>query len=181
MGLTATIYNFDIDLADTDRGVYETVAIRAARHPSETEEYLLARVLAYGLEFGDGIQFSRGLSDPEEPTISIRDATGAIRVWIDIGAPDAARLHKASKAAPRVAVYMHKDPTQFLSRLKGQRIHRVEALELWAFDRALLAALVARLERRMAFGLSVTDRELYVAIGSDTLSGKVVRHSLAGD
>jgi uncharacterized protein YaeQ len=179
VALTATIYSFDIDLADADRGVYESLALRVARHPSESEEYLLTRVLAYALEFGEGIQFSRGLSSPDEPAISIRDRTGALRSWIEIGSPDAARLHKASKASPRVAVYMHKDPGQFLARLGGERIHRAEAVELWAMDRGLLAALAARLDRRMAFTLSVTDRELYLAVGSDTLTGAVVRHRLA--
>jgi len=83
-------------------------------------------------------------------------------------------LHKASKSAPRVAVYVHKDPTQFLRQLEGERIHRAEALELYAIDRGLVAALVARLERRVAFSVSVTDRELFVSIGRDTLTGAVV-------
>ena len=175
MALTATIYNFDIELADTDRQVYESLALRVARHPSESEEYLVARLLAYLLEFAEGIEFSRGVSDPEEPAIAIRDLTGAIHTWIDIGTPDAARLHKASKAARRVAVYTHKDPAQFLKNLAGERIHRAEALELYAVDRALVGALVERLERRVAFSLSVTDRELYLSIGRDNLTGKVVR------
>ncbi len=178
MALTATIHQFDIDLADADRHVYETLALRVPRHPSESEEYLLARVLAYALEYAEGIAFSRGLSEPDEPSLSIRDATGVLRVWIDIGTPDAERLHKASKAAPRVAVYMHKEPAQFLARLAGARIHRAEAVELLALDRTLLGALVARLDRRMAFSLSVMDQELYVAIGDVTLSGVVTRHRL---
>lgn len=179
MALTATIYNFDIDLADADRGVYESLALRVARHPSESEEYLLTRTLAYALEFAEGIQFSRGISDPDAPTISIRDLTGNLRSWIEIGSPDAARLHKASKASPRVAIYTHKDPKQFLDRLARERIHRAEALEVWSVDRNLLAKLVARLERRMAFSLSVSDRELYLAIGSEALTGKVTRHSVS--
>jgi uncharacterized protein YaeQ len=175
MALTATIYNFDVDVADADRHVYESLALRVARHPSESEEYLVARVLAYLLERADGIAFSRGVSDPDEPAIAIRDLTGGLRTWIDVGTPDAARLHKASKAAARVVVYTHKDPAQFLKHLAGERIHRGEALELYAIDRQLIAALVARLERRVAFSLSVTDRELYVSIGADTLTGRVVR------
>lgn len=175
MALTATIYNFDIELVDNDRHVYESLALRVARHPSESEEYLVARLLAYLLEFAEGIEFSRGVSDPEEPTIAVRDLTGSIKTWIDIGTPDAARLHKASKAASRVAVYTHKDPTQFLKQLAGERIHRAEALELYALDRAMVSALVARLERRLAFSLSVTDRELYLSIGADNLTGAVVR------
>ena len=114
MALGATIYNFDVDLADSDRQVYESLALKIARHPSESEEYLVARLLAYLLEYAEGIEFSRGVSDPDEPAIALRDLTGAIKVWIDIGAPDAARLHKASKAADRVVVYTHKSPTQFL-------------------------------------------------------------------
>jgi uncharacterized protein YaeQ len=175
MALGATLYNFDIELADNDRQVYESLALRVAQHPSESDEYLMARVLAYLLEFADGIEFSRGVSEPDEPTIAVRDRTGAITAWIDIGTPDAERLHKASKTASRVAVYTHIDPAQFLKQLAGRRIHRAEALELYALDRALVGALVERLERRMAFSVSITDRELYLSIGADTLTGAVVR------
>jgi uncharacterized protein YaeQ len=178
VALTSTIHHFDIDLADSDRRVYETLALRVARHPSESEDYLLTRVLAYALEYEEGIEFSRGLSDPEEPAISVRDATGTLRTWVDIGSPDAARLHKASKASPRVAVYMHKDPAQYLARLNGTRIHRSDALELWAVDRAVLSVLVAQLNRRVAFSLAVTERELFVAIGSTTITGALTRHAL---
>jgi len=175
LALTATIYNIEIDLADSDRHVYETLALRVARHPSESEDYLVTRVLAYALEFVEGIEFSRGISDPEEPTIAIRDLTGAIKAWIEIGTPDAARLHKASKAAGRVVVYTHKDPDQFLRQLEGKKIFRADALELHAIDRGLVAALASRLERRVAFSLSITDRELYISIGADTLTGAVTR------
>ncbi|HEY1911950.1 MAG TPA: YaeQ family protein [Vicinamibacterales bacterium] len=173
MSLTATIYNFDIELADADRQVYESLALRVARHPSESEEYLVTRLLAYLLEYAEGIEFSRGVSDPDEPTIAIRDLTGAIVSWIDIGTPDAARLHRASKAARRVAVYTHKEPTQYLKQLAGEKIHRADDLELYAIDRPLIDALVARLERRVEFSVSVTDRELYLSIGSDNLTGRV--------
>jgi uncharacterized protein YaeQ len=175
MALGATLYNFDIELADGDRHVYESLALRVAQHPSESEEHLIARVLAYLLEFAEGIEFSRGVADPDRPTVAIRDRTGAITAWIDVGTPDAARLHKASKAAGRVAVYVHKEPTQFLKQLANERIHRAEALELYAIDRALVGALVARLERRVAFSVSITDRELYISIGAETLTGAVVR------
>ncbi len=179
MALSATVYTLDIDLSDSDRGVYETLALRVARHPSESDDYLVARVLAYCLEYTEGIAFSRGgLSDADEPAISIRDLTGALRAWIDIGTPDAARLHKACKLAPRVAVYTHKDPTQFLKSLSGERIHRAETLELYALDRALVSSIVAKLERRMAFALSINERELYVSIGDDTLTGIVRRSAM---
>ena len=179
MALTATIYNFDIDLADNDRGVYETLALRVARHPSESEEYMLTRVLAYLLEYTEGIAFSSGgLSSADEPAITIADLTGALRAWIEIGTPDADRLHRASKAAPRVAVYVHRDPTQFIQRLSGERIHRVDALEIWAMDRGLLGALTSRLDRRMNFSLSVSERDLMVSLGTDSFSGPLTRLSL---
>ena len=104
MALSSTIHNFEIDLADSDRHLYESLALRVARHPSESEQHLVARVLAYALEFTEGIAFSRGVSEPEEPTISIRDLTGAVQAWIEVGVPDAARLHKACKAGPPGAV-----------------------------------------------------------------------------
>lgn len=176
MALTATIHAFDVELADSDRRVYESLALRVARHPSESEEYLVARTVAYLLEYREGIEFSRGgISDPEDPAIAVRDLTGAITAWIDVGTPDAARLHKASKAAGRVAVYTHKDPEQYLRQLRGGRIHRAGELEIYAIDRALVAALAARLDRRVAFSLTVADRELYVSIGSDTITGTVTR------
>lgn len=178
MAIAATIYNIDIDVADADRQVHETLALRIARHPSESEAYLIARVLAYAMEHTEGIAFSRGVSEPDEPAIVVRDLTGTIRSWIEIGSPDAARLHKAAKAAPRVAVYTHKDPTQLLRNLSGERIHRASDIELYAFDRALIRELAVRLDRRMAFSLSINERELYISIGADTLTGAVVRHSI---
>ena len=175
MALGATIYNFDIDLSDTNRNIYESLSLRLARHPSESEEYLVTRLLAYLLEFAEGIEFSRGVSDPDAPAIAVRDLTGVTKTWIDIGTPDASRLHKASKAASRVVVYTHKDPAQFLKQLAGERIHKSEALELYAFDRALVAALVARLERRVAFSLSVNDQDLFLSIGAENFAGTVQR------
>lgn len=175
MAQTSTIYNFDIDLADSDRGVYEHLELRVARHPSESEEYLITRLLAYCLEYTEGIAFSKGISDPDEPAIAVRDLTGAICVWIEIGAPDAARVHKAGKAAGRVAVYTHKDPTQMLKLWANERIHRIEDLELYRIDRALLDAMVAALDRRMALSMSVNDRDLYIAMGDQVIEGRVAR------
>jgi uncharacterized protein YaeQ len=178
VALTATIYNFEIDLADSDRGVYETITLRVAQHPSESDEYLIGRVLAYLLEYREGIDFSRGVSDPEEPMIAIRDLTGRIQSWIDIGTPDGARLHKASKATERVVVYCHKDPGQWLKQLADAKIHRAATLELYAIDRTLVADLVARMDRRMSFAVSISGRELFVAIGTDNLAGHVAPLSL---
>jgi uncharacterized protein YaeQ len=178
MALTSTIYTFDVALNDVNRGVYEQLSLKVACHPSETEEYLATRVLAYCLEYAEGIAFSKGLSEPDEPAISVRDLTGALRSWIEIGSPDAARLHKASKAAPRVAVYTHKEPRLFLRAYEGERIHRAEALELYAVDRELLAEVVQRLDRRVKFSLTATEGELFLDFGGDSVSGTIERLTL---
>jgi len=175
MALSATIYNLEVQLADTDRGVYETLAFKVAQQPSESDEHMMARVLAYCLEYTEGIAFSKGIAEPDEPALFVRDLTGALRVWIDIGSPDAARLHKASKAAPRVVVYTHKDPSQLVRALDGERIHRSDELELYALDRVLVDALVAHRERRTSFDLTVTERHLYVSLNGETLEGIVGR------
>jgi uncharacterized protein YaeQ len=172
---TASIYNFDVELSDVDRQVYESLHLRVAQHPSETEPFLLARVLAYCLEYTEGITFGHGLAEPGAPAIAVRDLTGALRVWIDIGAPDAQRLHKASKLAPRVVVYTHKDPALLVRQLAGERIHRAEALELYGLDRRFLDDLSTHLGRRTAFALTVTERELYLTVGAVTLTTRVDR------
>ena len=138
MALGATIHNFDIELADSDRQVYESLALRVARHPSESEEYLVARLLAYCSSSRRASSFRAG--SPTRMSRRSPFATSPVRFVraIDIGSPDAARLHRASKAAGRVAVYTHKEPTQFLKQLAGEKIHNAEALELYTLDRALV-------------------------------------------
>ena len=177
MALSSTVHSFEITLNDADRGVYESLEFRVARHPSETAEYLLTRVLAYCLEYTEGLAFSKGgLSDADAPALAIRDLTGALKSWIEIGTPEAARLHKAAKAAPRVAVYSQKDVSAFLERLASEGVYRADKIEVYALDQLFLAALVARLERRMRFDLAVSDRQLYLSLGEETLTGAVVAH-----
>ena len=178
MALSSTVYTFDIALNDVDRGVYEQLNLKAACHPSETPEYFLTRILAYCLEYQEGIGFSKGLSEPDEPALSIRDLTGALKAWIEIGSPDAARLHFASKACARVVVYTHKDPRTLLRGYEGQKIHRPDRIAFYSIDRELLAALVEQLDRRVAIQLSVTDRQLFIDIGGESVNGAVERHSI---
>lgn len=179
MALTSTLFTFDVALSDVDRGVYESFVIKAACHPSETPEYLLTRVLAYCLEYREGITFAKGgVSDPDDPALMVKDLTGAWVSWIEIGSPDAARLHKAAKASPRVAVYTHKDPRIVLRAFEGQKIHKAEAISVFAVDRDLLTALAEVLDRRMMWAVTVTEGELFVTIGDDTYTGRVERHAL---
>lgn len=178
MALSSTMYSLNVELAHVDRGVYESLDFRMAMHPSESPEYFVARLLAYCLEYQEGIGFSRGVSDPDDPTISVRDLTGTITTWVEIGLPDAVRLHKASKSAPRVAVYTHRDPTVWLRQIAGERIHRVELIAGYVLDRELIGALVERLDRRMRFSLSVTDGTLFLDLDGQTLTGLVTPLSL---
>jgi uncharacterized protein YaeQ len=181
MALNATIYVFDIDLADADRHVYQSLNLRVACHPSEAPDFLATRVLAYCREYAPGIGFSAGLSTPEDPAIHVRDATGALLAWIDIGVPDAARVHRASKAAPRVAVYTHKPADQLRRALAGERIHRSDALTLVEVDRTLLSQWTELLERRMKLSLSFSGGEIYLALAHRTLTGTLRPISLEDD
>lgn len=174
----AVVQQFKVGLSHVDRGVYETLELRVARHPSESESFLCARVLAFALEQQAGLAFSKGLSDPDQPALEVRDLTGRLLAWIEVGVPDAARLHRANKAAPRVVVYTHQDAVRYWGSLAGERIHRAGALELYGFDRALIAALVARLERRTEFELSVSDGVLYLTLGGEVFTGALRTHRL---
>jgi len=180
LALGATIHQFSVQLSHVDRAVYESLDLRVARHPSESEAFLCARLLAFCLEHREGLAFSKGLAEPDRPALEVRDRTGALEAWIEIGAPEAARLHRAAKAAPRVAVYTHHDAERYWDALAAERIHRADSIELYGLDRALVAALVRRLERRMKLELSVTNGMLYLTIGEELISGALATHRLAG-
>jgi uncharacterized protein YaeQ len=164
MALTATIYNLDVELADMDRGVYETLRLRVARQPSETAEYMLTRVLAYCLEFTEGIALTEGVASGDEPAVLVRDLTGRVTGWIEVGMPDAARVHRGSKLAGRAAVYTHRDPAQLLAQWAGERIHNAGDIPVFAFDRGQIEEIAGRLDRRSTLSLSVTERQIYVEL-----------------
>lgn len=178
MAAGAVVHTFTGSLADVDRGVYDELSLRVARHPSETDAYMLTRVLAYCLEHTEGIAFSEGLSSTDEPAIIVRDATGLLRAWIEIGAPDVERLHHGSKQAERTVVYTHRDPAKVLALWAGKRIHRAEHIALYSFDPGFIDAAVAVLERRNDITVSVTEGQLYLDLNGVTLSSAVHEHRL---
>ena len=179
MALTATMYHFQITLSDVDRGVYEVLDLRVARHPSETMRYLVTRTLAYCLSYEDGIAFSKaGLSSVEEAPLSVRDATGVLRAWIDIGSPSAERLHKASKAAGKVLLFTHVELPLLLREASARAIHHVEQIEVYRFEAEFLDALDQKLEKNSKFEVVRTDGQLYVTIGGNTLNGTITPCSL---
>src|SRR3954471_15035564 len=171
MALTATMHHFQITLSDVDRSVYESLDLRVARHPSETLRYLVTRTLAYCLSYEEGIAFSKGgLSSAEEAPVSVRDATGVLRAWIDVGAPSADRLHKASKAAAHVVLYTHVELPLLLREASSRVIHRVEQIEVFRLQADFLDALGGRLEKNSKFELVRNDGQLYVTFGAEQLS-----------
>jgi uncharacterized protein YaeQ len=179
MALTATIHRFEVTLSDVDRGVYESLDLRVARHPSESPRYLMTRLLGYCLSYEEGMAFSKGgLSSSEEPPLAVRDRTGQLLVWIEVGSPSAERLHKASKAAGRVVLYTHADAGQLRKEASTRAIHRVEAIDVRRFDPALLDALAGAIDRHTKVEIVRTDGRLYMTIGSKVIEGDVEQVTL---
>jgi uncharacterized protein YaeQ len=179
MAAGAVMYNFAIQLADVDRGVYEDITLRAARHPSETDAFMMTRVLAYCLEYVEGISFSEGISSTAtEPAVLVRDLTGRLTTWIEVGAPDAERLHFGSRLADRTTVYTHRNPEKVIAAWSGKRVHQLERITVQSFDQGFLDAAVAVLERRNTLTVSVVEGQLYLEFNGVTLSSDIHVHQL---
>lgn len=178
MALPSTLFRFRIDLSDVDRGVYERLDFRVAMHPSEIPVYLVTRVLAYALNFQDGLEFHPGgLSDPEEPCLRITDPRGGFLLWIEIGSPSAKKLHKAAKIAETVRVYTYKNPQNLLNEIASERVHRADELEVYSLHPKFLEDLAARLERDNEWTLIHTEGALSLDIDGRSLSGELLRHA----
>jgi len=173
----ATARRFQIQLSNVDHAVYTTLDLRVAQHPSETQRYLLTRVLAFcylsNADTESELQFSKGgLSSPEDAALARTSLDGRLLVWCDIGTPSAERVHKASKAAPRVVVFTHNDPKLLSERLRKAHIHRKEQLELWGLEPQFLDALaLATNTRTSEFELTIAEGQLYLNVAGDSLSG----------
>jgi len=170
MALTATMYRFAIQLSDVDRGVYETLDLHVARQPSETAEYMLTRVLAWCLEYTDGIALTEGVASGDEPAVLVRDLTGRITAWIEVGAPDADRLHRGSKLAGRVAVYTHRDPAMVMGQLAGKKIHGATEIPIYTFGRGFIERVAEILPRRASLSLTITERQLYLDVDDQSFT-----------
>lgn len=179
MALRATLYTVAVQLADVDRGVYQELELRVARHPSETAEFMVTRLLAYCLEYEEGIVFSDGgVSSTDEPAVLVRDLTGRLTAWIEVGAPDADRVHRGSKLADRIAIYTHRDPAKVLAQLTGKRIHRAEQIPVYGIERDVVDAAVAALDRRNTATVSVTERQLYLDLNGTALSTPITEYRI---
>lgn len=168
MALRATIYKADLQIADMDRHVYGDHALTIACHPSETEERMMVRVLAYGLYAQDGIAFTRGLSEVDEPDVWAKNLAGEITLWIDLGQPDEARIRRACSRAEQVVVLCYSASCdiwwkQIASKLT--RFANLTVLQLPADTSQALAALAAR---SMRLQCMVQDGEIW--FNSETAS-----------
>lgn len=179
MALTATIYNFNTELSDIDRGVYETLALRMARQPSETMEYMLTRWLAYCLEYTEGIAFTEGVASGDDPAVLVRDLTGRLKTWIEVGMPAADRIHRASKKADRVAIYTHRTIGQVMAQLNGQNIHRAADIPVFEFGAGFIDDVAAALDRRAALSISVTERQVYLDVDGRSFHTEIIEHRLS--
>jgi uncharacterized protein YaeQ len=171
-----TLHHVEIELSDVDRGVYEHLDVRVARHPSESARYLATRLLAYALSYEEGIAFSKGgVSSADEPPVSVRDATGVLRAWVDVGSPTAARLHKATKLAERVMLFTCAD----VSYLEREAIHRKEEIAVFVLDPRFVDELAERLDRRTRLELVRNDGRLYVTTVGTIFEGVIVAKQLS--
>jgi uncharacterized protein YaeQ len=172
-----TLYRFHINLSDVDQGVYKTFDLRMAMHPSESNAYLLTRLIAYVLNDMEFLEFSpEGLSDPDAPAVRAANPNGEIRLWIEIGNPSARKLHKAAKAAKQVMVYTYKDPEPLLKDIRENKVFHAETIGIWSIDPKFLETLAKRLERTNTWGIILHEGTLNVSIGDVSEVTDLVKH-----
>jgi uncharacterized protein YaeQ len=178
MAPSATIYHLKIDLSDVTRGVYESLDLRIARHPSETMRYLLTRVIAYCLCYEEGITFTKGLANSDEPAIWVRDLQNNLQAWIEVGSPSADRLHKARKGCNRVIVFTQHDPALLKKTATERDIHQVASIEAFALSPEFLDELDTGTNRNTEWVMVHNDGDLLITIGDDGYSGTVEKVAL---
>lgn len=170
MALPSTIYRVNISLSDIDRGVYEALQVTVARHPSETGERLVARLLAFALFYEPEVTFTRGVGAGDEPDLWRKGPDGRTLLWVEVGLPDADRLVKAGRHAERVALLACGSgfpawEKQQLPRLKG-----VDNLSLLTLEQSFISTLVARVEKAISWAVTITDNNLYINSGDETFA-----------
>ena len=176
MALKATIYRAELQLADMDRNHYADLALTIARHPSETDERMMVRVLMYALYAQDGIALAKGLSDVDEPAVWVKDMTGAIKLWIDIGQPDETRLRKACGRAEQVVVICHSSSCHIWWKQVEDRLARLRNLTVLRLPAPTAQALAALAERTMRLQCLVQDGA--ITLSSDAAAVEVVLDTL---
>jgi len=171
MALKSTIFKAQLQLADMDRHVYGDHALTLARHPSETDERLMVRVLAYALQLPSddhrgALEFAKGLSDTDEPDLWQKDLTGALVQWIELGQPDERRLLKACGRAEQVSVFAYSASVPLWWQPLAQRLTRATNLTVWQLPADQSQALAQLAERSMRLQVNVQDGTVWIDNGS---------------
>lgn len=177
MALPSTIYRANIQLSDIDRGVYETLQITVARHPSETAERLVARLLAYCLFHEQGLEFTRGISASDEPDLWSKGPDGRVTAWIEVGLPEAERLIKAARHAERVALLACGNSLQVWERLQLPKLSGVSNLAVTTVDQCFINRLVELLERNIVWEITITEGTLYLQVAGQSLETPIHERS----
>jgi len=175
MALKATIYKADLQIADMDRHYYASHALTIARHPSETDERMMVRVLMYALFAQEGIAFTKGLFDAAEPEIWVKDLTGQIKLWIDIGQPDETRLRKAcGRAGQAVAVCYSSGCALWWKQIENKlaRLQNLTVLQLPPETSQMLSSLAAR---NMQLQCLVEDGEVWISTEAARVQVELLR------
>ena len=169
MALPSTIYRANVQLSHVDRNLYETIQVTVARHPSETAERLVTRLLAFALFFEPDLAFTKGICAGDEPDLWVKGPDGRVLLWVEVGLPDPERLVKASRHAPRVALLASGAARQTWEKQHLPKLAAVPNLTVLGLDQSFLARLVANLERSITWSLTVTEGSLYLGLDDETL------------
>lgn len=168
MSQAVVLIRLGVELADVDRGVYETLDLRVAQHPSESEARVVVRCLARCLLHEEGLEFGRGLSNVEEPTLALPGPHGGYSLWVDIGAPSAERVHRASKLAERLVIVTDKDAATLRKEWGSRTIHAPDAIELVILPRGFVDQLAAVLGRNESWVVSLVEGSLSVTVRGES-------------
>ena len=164
MALKATIFKAELTLSDTDRGYYATHTLTIARHPSETDERMMVRLLAFAVHASDRLQFTTGLSTEGEPDLWQRSPTGEIELWIDVGLPDEKHLRKSCGRAQQVIVYAYGGSKAGIwwQRLRDS-LGRLDRLSVFELSRQTTVELAALAQRGMNLGCLISDGSIWLS------------------
>ncbi len=180
MALPASIYRVNIQLADVDRGVYEALQATVARHPSETEERLVTRLLAYALFFEPELTFTKGLSAGDEPDLWVKSADGRVVLWVEAGLPEAERVIKASRHSLHVAIVASGRSLANWERQHLPKLEDIPNMTVFRFNQPFINCLVAKLDRAINWEITISDSRLYINVGDETFEAALqeqVEHS----
>ena len=168
MALPSTIYRVNIQLSDVDRGIYESLQATVARHPSETEERLVARLLAYALFYEPGLAFTKGVGAGDEPDLWVKGPDYRVLLWVEVGLPEPERLIKAGRHAEKVALIACGKALPLWEQQHLAKLARVSNLTVIRFDQAFINRLAATLDRSITWSVTINDGNLYINIGAET-------------